>query len=92
MGFRESSAEEKRSLIDTTSNPIPSRLESSRASIRLSGALMESFRRLKAHKQHSTLPADAEIAASFEQSLLAMTLPKTPAAQKSKRTEVRAAA
>jgi len=62
------------------------------SAIRLSGALMESFRRLKAHKQHSTLPADAEIAASFEQSLLAMTVPKTPAAQKSKRTEVRAVA
>ena len=69
------------------------------AAIRLSITLMQSFARLKAHKQHpilrATLPAgvDAEkIEASFNQGVLAVTLPK-PAAQKpEKKIEVQAAA
>jgi hypothetical protein len=58
----------------------------------LSDALVQSFRRLKARKQHS-MPADvdAEIQASFSD-LVAMTLPKKPAAQKpEKKTQVQAA-
>ncbi len=60
----------------------------------LSAALVQSLRRLKARKQHS-MPADvdAEIEASFDSDLLAVTLPKKPAAQKpEKKTQVRAAA
>jgi hypothetical protein len=67
--------------------------------IRLSIALVQSFRRLKAHKQHPILRArsaglDAEkIEASFKEGLLTVTLPKKPAAQKpEKKIEVNAAA
>jgi hypothetical protein len=57
--------------------------------IGLSIALVESLRRLKAHKQHLT---DAEeIEASFKQG--AVTLPKKPAAQKpEKKIQAKAAA
>src|SRR4029450_10991451 len=59
--------------------------------IRLSAALVQSFRRLTAHKQHPILGADAE--ASFKKDVLAVTLPKKPAAQKpEKKIEVKAAA
>ncbi len=65
------------------------------AAVSLSAALVQSFRRLKARKQHS-IPADvvdAEIQASFNSDLIAVTLPKKPAAQKpEKKTQVRAAA
>ena len=62
--------------------------------IRLSAALVESSRRLTAHKQHPILGADAErIEASFKKDVLAVTLPKKPAAQKpEKKIEVKAAA
>jgi Hsp20/alpha crystallin family len=68
--------------------------------IGLSIALVQSFRRFKAHKQHpilrATLPAgvDAEkIEASFKHDVLTVTLPKKPAAQKpEKKIEVKAAA
>ena len=62
--------------------------------IRLSAALVQSFRRLTAHKQHPILGADAErIEASFKKDVLAVTLPKKPAAQKpEKKIEVKAAA
>jgi hypothetical protein len=62
--------------------------------IRISATLVQSFHRLKAHKQQATLPADAEkIDASFEQSLLAVTLPKKPTAdRREKRIEVKTAA
>jgi hypothetical protein len=62
--------------------------------IRLSAALVESFRRLTAHKQHPILGADAErIEASVKKDVLAVTLPKKPAAQKpEKKIEVKAAA
>jgi hypothetical protein len=59
------------------------------AAIRLSIALLESFRRLTAHKQHA-LPAgvDAE-----EIEAITVTLPEKPAAQKpAKKIEVKAAA
>jgi hypothetical protein len=58
--------------------------------IELSIELLQSFRRLKAHKQH----VDAEmIEASFEKGVLTVTLPKTPAAQKpEKKIEAKAAA
>ncbi|HEY8747752.1 MAG TPA: Hsp20 family protein [Tepidisphaeraceae bacterium] len=63
--------------------------------IRLSIALVQSFRRLTVHKQHP-LPAgvDAEkIEASFKKGELTVTLPKKPAAQKpEKKVEVKAAA
>ncbi len=64
------------------------------AAIRLSIALVQSFRRLTAHKQHPILGVDAErIEASFKKDLLAVTLPKKPAAQKpEKKIEVKAAA
>ena len=57
-------------------------------------ALVQSFRRLTAHKQHPILGVDAErIEASFKKDLLAVTLPKKPAAQKpEKKIEVKAAA
>jgi hypothetical protein len=60
------------------------------AAIGLSIALMQSFRRLKAHTQH----VDAEtIEPSFEKGAITVTLPKTPAAQKpDKKIEVKAAA
>ena len=69
------------------------------ATIRLSIALVQSIRRLKAHKQHPILRAglpagvDAEmIEASFKQGV-PTTLPKKPAAQKpEKKIEVNAAA
>jgi hypothetical protein len=62
--------------------------------IRLSAALVQSFRRLTAHKQHPILDVDAErIEASFRKDLLAVTLPKKPAAQKpEKKIDVKAAA
>jgi len=61
---------------------------------RLSIALVQSFRRLTAHKQHPILGVDAErIEASFKKDVLAMTLLKKPAAQKpEKKIEVKAAA
>ena len=63
------------------------------AAIRLSIALAQSFRRLKAHKQHPILIDDETIEPSFEQGVLAVTLPKQPAAQKpEKKIEVKAAA
>ena len=64
------------------------------AAMSFSAALVQSFRRLKARKQHS-MPADvdAEIPASFNSDLLAMTLPKKPAPQKpEKKIQVQAAA
>ena len=63
------------------------------AAIRLSIALAQSFHRLTAHKQHPILIDDGTIAPSFEQGVLAVTLPKQPAAQKpEKKIEVKAAA
>ncbi len=63
--------------------------------IGLSIALVQSFRRLTAHKQHP-IPAgvDAEmIEASFKKGVLTVTLPEKPAAQKpEKKIEVKAAA
>jgi hypothetical protein len=62
--------------------------------ITLSAALVQSFRRLKAHKRHP-MPAavDAEIEASFKTDVLAVTLPKKPAAQKpEKKIQAQAAA
>jgi hypothetical protein len=62
--------------------------------ITLSAAMVQSFRRLKAHKRHP-MPAavDAEIEASFKTDVLAVTLPKKPAAQKpEKKIQVQAAA
>jgi Hsp20/alpha crystallin family len=63
--------------------------------IRLSIALVQSFRRLTAHKQHpimrAALPArtDAEkIEASFKKGVLTVTLPNKPAAQKPEKIEV----
>jgi hypothetical protein len=64
------------------------------SAMNLSAALVQSFRRLKARKQHS-MPADvdAEIPASFTGDLVAVTLPKKPAAQKpEKKIQVQAAA
>jgi hypothetical protein len=64
------------------------------ATISLSAALAQSLRRLKARKQH-TMPADvdAEIPASFNSDLLAVTLPNKPAAQKpEKKIQAQAAA
>jgi hypothetical protein len=62
--------------------------------IRLSIALVQSFRRLTAHKQHPILGVDAErIEASFKKDVLAVTPPKKPAAQKrEKKIEAEAAA
>jgi HSP20 family molecular chaperone IbpA len=66
------------------------------AAIRLSIALVQSIRRLKAHKKHPILTAgfDAEmIEASFKQGVPTVRLPKRPAAQKpEKKIEVNAAA
>ena len=62
--------------------------------IDLSAALVQSFRRLKARKQDS-MPADvdAEIQASFDSDLVAVTLPNKPAAQKpQKKIQAQAAA
>ncbi len=62
--------------------------------ITLSAAMLQSFRRLKAHKRHP-MPAavDAEIEASFNTDVLAVTLPKKPAAHKpEKKIQVQAAA
>jgi hypothetical protein len=64
------------------------------AAMSLSAALVQSFRRLKARKQHS-MPADvdAEIQASLNSDLVAVMLPKKPAAQKpEKKTQIQAAA
>jgi hypothetical protein len=64
------------------------------ATISLSAALVQSLRRLKARKQHA-MPADvdAEIPASFNSDLLAVTLPNKPAAQKpEKKIQAQAAA
>jgi type IV pilus biogenesis protein CpaD/CtpE len=49
--------------------------------ISLSATLVLSSRRLKARKQDS-LPADVDAEASFNTDVLAVTLPKKPAAQK----------
>src|SRR5947207_2311018 len=49
--------------------------------IGLSAALVQSFRRLKAHKLHP-MPVDAEIQASFKTDVLAVTLPTESSAQK----------
>jgi hypothetical protein len=63
--------------------------------IRLSAALVQSFRRLKGRKQHAALPAGVnvekiEAEASF---VFAVTPPKKPAAQKpEKKSSVQAAA
>jgi hypothetical protein len=64
------------------------------AANRLSIALVQSFRRLTAHKQHPILGVDVEwIEASLKKDVLAVTLPKKPAAQKpEKKIEVKAAA
>jgi len=62
------------------------------AAMSFSAALVQSFRRLKARKQHS-MPADvdADIQASFNS--VAVTLPKKPAPQKpKKKIQVQAAA
>lgn len=61
--------------------------------ISLSIALVQSFRRLTAHKQHPILGVDAErIEASYKKDVLAVTLPKKSAAQKrEKKIEVMAA-
>jgi hypothetical protein len=61
---------------------------------RLSIALVRSFRRLAAHKQHPTLGFDAEtIEATFKKDVLAVTLPNRPAAQKrEKKLDAKAAA
>ena len=60
--------------------------------IRLSAALVQSFSRLTAHKQHPILGSE-RIEASFKKDVLAVTLPKKPAAQKpEKKIEVKAAA
>jgi HSP20 family molecular chaperone IbpA len=62
------------------------------ATMSLSAALVQSFRRLKARKRHSMpVDVDAEIQASFNSDLIAVTLPKKPAAQKPE-TQVQAAA
>jgi hypothetical protein len=65
------------------------------SAIGLSIALVDSFRRLKAHKQHA-LPVgvDAEeIEASFKKGMPTVTLPKKPAAQMpEKKIPVKAAA
>ena len=63
--------------------------------IRLSIALAQSFRRLTAHKQRPMLGVDAveRIEASFKKDVLAVTLPKKPAAEKpEKQIEASAAA
>ena len=62
--------------------------------IRLSIGLVESFRRLTAHKQALPAGIDAEeIEASFKQGVPMVTLPEKPAAQKpAKKIEVKAAA
>ena len=67
--------------------------------IRLSIALVQSFRRLTAHKQHPILRAALptgvaeKIEASFKKGVLTVTLPMKPAAQKpEKKIEVKAAA
>src|SRR5690349_4649319 len=53
------------------------------AAMSLSAAILQSFRRLKVRKQHSIpLDVDAEIQASFNSELVAVTLPKSPSAQK----------
>ena len=70
------------------------------AANRLSIALVQSFRRLTAHQQHpilrTALPAELDverIEASFKHGVLAVTLPKKPAAQKpEKKIDVKAAA
>ena len=47
------------------------------AAIRLSAAIVDSFRSLKAHRQHPRLPADVDVAANFKPSSLAMAVPKS---------------
>jgi hypothetical protein len=61
--------------------------------ITLSAALVQSFRRLKAHKRHP-MPAavDAEIEASFKTDVLAVTLPIKPVQKPEKKIQARAAA
>jgi hypothetical protein len=59
----------------------------------LSAALVQSFRRLKAQRRHPMPAVDAEIEASFKTDVLAVTLPKKPAAQRpEKKIQVQAAA
>jgi hypothetical protein len=59
--------------------------------ISLSAALVQSFRRLKAHKQHP-VPAAVEIQASFKTDVLTVTLPTKPPAQKpEKKIQIQAA-
>jgi hypothetical protein len=61
--------------------------------ISLSAALVQSFRRLTAHKHPMPAAVAAEIQASFKKDVLAVTLPTKPPAQKpEKKIQVQAAA
>jgi hypothetical protein len=63
------------------------------AAMSLSAALVQSFRRLTARQHSMPADVDAEIQASFNSDLVAVTLPKKPAAQKpEKKLQVQAAA
>jgi hypothetical protein len=63
------------------------------AAMNLSAAVVQSFRRLTARQHSMPADVDAEIQASFNSDLVAVTLPKKPAAQKpEKKLQVQAAA
>jgi hypothetical protein len=63
------------------------------AAISLSAALMQTFRRLTARKQHSMLAdVDAEIETGLNKDLLAVTLHHSPAQKPEKKVQVQAAA
>jgi len=63
------------------------------AAIRLSITLAQSFRRLKAHKQHQVLSASEKGEGSFNKGVFTATLPTKPVAQKpEKKVEAKAAA